>query len=466
MKRTRIGIIPITAFVFIGMLVVSCNKSLLNKKLDQLDYTIANKHIYIENFKRKVTLFQDSLQFATSDSLRWRYANQLYKSFYSYSLDSAMLYVKKMKKIAKQSGIRELILHSEIANVKVLYQHRNDQYAIELFEAIDTTGLDSDISLRREYRECGMALYRHFGNQVKDKALEKRYKKTCQALTKDFREMDSTTSLWIRIRSNELRAAHKPEEALRLMQSYWENKNLTEHDKSLIAYHIASIYRDMQDREGMKTWYAESAIHDLQVPVRNELSLYHLAMALYQDKEYTRASHYIKLTMKDHFQNNFETRTRETVEALDIINGAKEQMEKERFIILTSACIIFTVLLLTVFRLLKKNHQYTQQLKEHQQQLMETNKVLNRYNQQLTEANHIKENYLFKYMELAAFYINKAESVRHDLRKVAKSGGYDAIMALLRTPGNSKTEYKKFYQIFDETFLHIFPDFIKTSFHT
>ena len=78
----------------------------------------------------------------------------------------------------------------------------------------------------------------------------------------------------------------------------------------------------------------------------------------------------------------------------------------------------------------------------------------------LLEANDIKEAYLLKYMDLCSTYIDNIENYRSQLRKTAKTGGFEKIMENLRSANYTDAVLHDFYAEFDATFLKLFPDFV------
>ena len=77
-----------------------------------------------------------------------------------------------------------------------------------------------------------------------------------------------------------------------------------------------------------------------------------------------------------------------------------------------------------------------------------------------TVTNDIKEAYLLKYMDLCSTYIDNIENYRSQLRKTAKTGGFEKIMENLRSANYTDAVLHDFYAEFDATFLKLFPDFV------
>lgn len=89
------------------------------------------------------------------------------------------------------------------------------------------------------------------------------------------------------------------------------------------------------------------------------------------------------------------------------------------------------------------------------------NRKLSKVNSELKDANQIKDNYVSLYMKLSTHYIRQVDEERSHLIKMAKTDGLDGIMKYLRSPKYADEEYKNFYQIFDRTFMGLFPHFIE-----
>ena len=79
----------------------------------------------------------------------------------------------------------------------------------------------------------------------------------------------------------------------------------------------------------------------------------------------------------------------------------------------------------------------------------------------LTDANIIKENYVFRYMALSVKYLERQDEFRHSLLQTVKEDGLPAVRRRSSSPTESYQAFKAFYRIFDETFLGIYPDFVR-----
>lgn len=91
----------------------------------------------------------------------------------------------------------------------------------------------------------------------------------------------------------------------------------------------------------------------------------------------------------------------------------------------------------------------------------EANERLLHTNQTLTEANHIKEEYLGRFLSLSSSYISKMEEYRRILNKQAATGKLEELYRTLKSDRFINQELKEFYHNFDVSFLKIFPNFVE-----
>ena len=92
---------------------------------------------------------------------------------------------------------------------------------------------------------------------------------------------------------------------------------------------------------------------------------------------------------------------------------------------------------------------------------MQVNEKLGENNISLAEANHIKEEYIGRFLNLCSLYITKMENFHLSLTKVAKNGNPAELTKMLKANHSIDSELKEFYNEFDNAFLKIFPHFIR-----
>ena len=98
------------------------------------------------------------------------------------------------------------------------------------------------------------------------------------------------------------------------------------------------------------------------------------------------------------------------------------------------------------------------------QNLSQANEQLRLVNRELAQTGKVKEVYIAHYLDQCVTYLDKLESYRRSLAKLAMASRIDDLFKAIKSEQFIKDERKEFYQSFDKSFLELFPHFI-TSFN-
>ena len=437
----------ILSFVLL-LAAVSCS-SPLEKKLRELDDVIQHRENYARLFEHKTDSLRTAFANADCDSAKWSGAYALYNAYRNYQMDSAMLYLDRMADYPEYStSSLQSVLHTDI-----LISMRDYDRAADILQSIDTLSLAPE-EKALFFHNClllyaNMAVDEFLPQPVREEMLRKRYEYrkryiSCPAI-------DSFEH--IRRQAIQMYEDGKPEDAIPILEQLYEGCTSL-RKKEDAAYSLANAYLVAGNREMTEYWFAQSSVHSMKEPNRVYLSLYQLALMLFEDNDLKRASQYTRIAMTDALECNYSPR---------IFNSAISQLaivkavDRANFIEKTGLSVIiavFAVLLSVIAFLFARTYRQSTRLHEASLQLETTNG-------QLEEANKIKEGYVARYVILSADYLGKIEVFRHKLRVAMKEGDTDAINRLLRDPRFYEEEYRNFYRVFDETFLGIFPDFVE-----
>ena len=100
------------------------------------------------------------------------------------------------------------------------------------------------------------------------------------------------------------------------------------------------------------------------------------------------------------------------------------------------------------------------QLSELNQQLLHLNEQLVESNAQLTDANRVKEEYVGRFMRMCSVYVDRLDGMRKRVNRLVKTKRYDELNELVKTDSSKEQELDELYVNFDNTFLHLFPNFV------
>lgn len=431
----------LSAFCF---LILACTPPQLKSALKELDNVIENQDQYQQAFEQK----NDSLRIILSSG-SWESAEALYEEYLHFSADSAGRYIALMEKRATN---QEQSLKTAIAQCYLLGTAHYEENALSLFQSLKAPEVHA-AGLSLEYLATGVKIFTNLSRFSHPLLKDRDYSDSLKAYRNAYIARDTLSYEGRKLLAQSLRDNGNLERALTIFEDcYAQTPEQDFHQLTSIAYNMALLYGHMGDNDRKKTWLAKSAVYDFKAPNRDFLSLYELAMTLYQDRDYERAGRYISAHLENVYAGDFQAQVIRSSGAQNIIVEAALRAERQKQAVQAIAIIILGIFAFFILWLLVLRHK--QAIK-----LSKANADLEEVNAALSSANKIKDNYVFRYMDLSVQYLDKIEQYRHQLRQIARNQGTDALLKELRNAANY-ADYKEFYRIFDQTFLGIFPGFV------
>src|SRR5690606_30431119 len=223
---------------------------------------------------------------------------------------------------------------------------------------------------------------------------------------------------------------------------------------------MAYLYAQQGNIDRQQEFLAQAAMADIRASVKENLSFRNLAELMLDDGEINRANSYIKKSMDDANFYNARLRNIQTSKVFPIINKSyqleREHQRKRLQALLAAISVLSIFLIIATTKAIRQN----KRLAKARQALAETNLELKQLNSLLSESNHIKEEYIGRFLDLCSSYIDKMEDFRKSLNKKAVAGKFDEISKQLKSAEYLDEELREFYHNFDTAFLNIFPDFV------
>lgn len=258
-----------------------------------------------------------------------------------------------------------------------------------------------------------------------------------------------------------------------LLKSFEKSKN-NNRDYSILTSILAYLYESTGDKKKQKEFLTLSAISDIQSSIKENLSLRSLALELYEDGDITRANFYIKKSLKDANFFNARLRNIQISRILPIIDTAyeieKQNQEKKLrtlLVLITILAAIAVFALVFIFLQMKKISKARYEVSKINDKLVilnknlnEANEIQNNLNSFLSEANHIKEQYIHSFLEMCTEYIHRLENFKRIVAGKIKSGQSSEILKMIDSPQAANQELKELYNNFDKAFLNVYPTFV------
>lgn len=379
------------------------------------------------------------------DSQRKNLMYLLYEEYYTYSFPMASATLDRLQSVTTNREISigggRLIDDINISRAKLLSAAGMFLEAKEVIENVDTLSLTNDQKQRffsiakksywgyREYgenlidRSAVMEKIQYYGNR-----LDRLPNKDTTIL--EYREIQVTTLI----------SEGRYDEVDRICDYMIGLSTTNSHYYGVFTYYKAAINEYQGKMEEAVHWYAESAINDARLAVKENASLYSLAKILLGYGDVERSFRYTSIALKDALQYGSRLRPFQIGQSFPDIQNAYEvaQQRQKRitnlFIalmtLIAALFLVVIVFLIVMVSRQRKAHAKIKHMGDELQQMV----------QSLSEANAAKEEYLGLFLSMCSGYLDKMK--KH------------------LSMSQMEEELKFFYTTFDQAFLHLYPNFV------
>ncbi len=454
--------------------VYAGDSSRVDSLLLKLDQAIEKRPIYMEQKEVRLEKLRRQLFQAISDEDHFAILGALLDEYRSFNTDSALRVAEEREQIAMRIGNREYMDNARMNKADVLGLTGMYKEAMDLMRDIHAEQLSEN--LRPYYYH----IYRTIYGLMADYAVTKNERILYAELTDRYRDSllqvnKDNLLIYTLIRSDQYNVRNEYDKAICLLTDYLARQEEDEHEVAIGAYTLSESYRLKGDREKEKEFLIVSAIADMKTAVREYISLRKLAVLLYQEGDIERAYSYVKICMEDAAACNARLRKLEILEIFPIINDAyqqktEKQQEQMEWTLLSISILSFFLLLAIfyVYKQMKKLAVARREVIDANKRLKELNEELHLSMLKLKEANHsiaensyLKEEYIGRYMDQCSIYLEKMDTYRRSLGKIAAAGNMDELYKTIKSSKFIEGELKKFYANFDDAFLQLFPAFVE-----
>lgn len=428
--------------------------------LDSLDRLINQRYIYTRQKEKQIQEIKLRLRNKLSPDERFRTLGYLVDAYRAFSIDSQAVYVKRQIELSNKLNNNDLQIQAQLNLVECFYNSGMYKEANELLEKMGRKRLPSYIL--PYYYHLKRTLYGLLADYSLQPDIRDNYTKQLNLYRDSILQVNSPSSFtYCVVKSDELTARHDYAQALQILRERLAQDDLNSHDRGIIYYCMAEIFAQTQQSDSTKIYYALSAQCDLKASVREYVSLHRLAEQLFHEGDIERAYAYIKCSVEDAKACNARVRSLEFMPVFTIIEEVYQaQIQKQKALSITFTyitCAFCVILLITFVILFFQNHK----LNSVKEKLNQTNKHLQTVNNSLIESNHVKEEYLSRYMDQCAVYIDKMDDYRRSLNKLASMGKVEELAKNLKSQNIINNERRMFYAEFDQSFLKLYPDFVE-----
>jgi len=424
---------------------LSCNRSVIGSEtreaIKTLDRTLADAPIYEEARQRSI----DSLkaQLATTDASHLPSCyGKLHDIYYSFKSDSAMHYTALEYQAAVSCGNEKHRVNSllNIAQLNNIIGNYTDTKTI-----LDGLNRDSLSSAHLSRMYSVYNILHEYSSIISLDPMQAAYHR---AKAMEYKDSLLAMGENIFVHTHKLMVEGEMDEALEIIKKYCDSLPIDHPKKSMATFLVSIIYREKggdYDNEEI-TYLVRSVTSDIITARKDHTAMIQLANILFEKGDQKRAYRYINKALEDATMCKVNLKMESTSQLMPIISDAYEHMVRRNYLLFS---LVLAVICLISFLLIQSLISQKKQKKE-----------LAVINRQLGEASNIKNTYITRLILECNRRIERLDQYRKELNCKAKNADMDVLLRELRSQSFSEKEWQSFYEVFDSTFLSIFPSFV------
>lgn len=440
----------------------------LDNLLEQRKALIDNKNKDINRLKKNLTTSENTLK-------RLQTYEQLFEEYYVFQFDSAMTYLNKGIKLAKETQNTYYYNSNTISKAELLSIGGLYSEAIHEIEQVDTTGLDK--AQHFEYYFSLFRIHTYWADFCNDKTYTPTHRlKAQEYLKKAMPFCDETAKTYeYYLGEYAVFVLNNPQAArthyVKAINQLPQNSRFY----AMSCFALSGSYGNEGNTEKQEEFLLLSSIADIENCTMENFALQNLAMYIFEHNkdELDLAQQYIQTALEDaHFYNN-RLRIIEISSKLPVIVSSYQQTLNQRNKVQMTAIIAISLLLLfllsAVFYIVKQTKRLSlqqQELQKNNNQLSELNTQQKELNTQLHDLNALlvdtnskRERLAKLYIDLCAKYIARLKKQQTLVKRKIKANQITELLSQLSSERLSEEDAATFLSRFDKAFLDLYPDF-------
>lgn len=450
---------------------------ILKSEIANVDAKLKRRDEYIAQKEERLQTLKQLLQRADmTDRRRYDINKELAAEYRPYQFDSAIVYQNRNIEVARRLGDWDLRNESYLSLaylycISGLYFEAHNALAHE----VDTTTLShsqlESYYLAQRKLNDELSLY-SLDDEIRQMAAQRQnfYRR------KLLETMEPGSDIRLEFEAAEAIQQQDYNRAEKIALMRLQNHTPSDHDYAKAAYQLALIARLQGNTQKMMIWQARSACTDIELAVRDNISLNELAHNLlihYGDAE--RSMRYMRIVMDDTRFFNSRLRPWQDAKALADIEQAYNQHKSrlERLNRTVTWLVIAMVMILSgvvVYITRQRNRlsaartalqQSNSDLHVSNARLEQTNGKLKEVNKKLIDSDRVKEEYIGTFLMICSEHIDQINEIRRHVKRQLRDGKVDELRREYNSTESQQAALTEFYTLFDTTFLNLYPTFVE-----
>ena len=406
--------------------------------LDSLDSSLAIRHEIEAGRQRYI----DSLvALQKNDTTRHCLIMEIGEAYTGFDNDSALVYFTSGVNLGAPENLPYRWKFASLLPLNGFFET-----AVNAFDSIDVAEVPD--SLLASYYDSGRQMYSYIA------AFFRAYPEVAAPYEKKALDMQAKLLTVLPRRSPEYRFNEaeyhflngRTEVARVLLEEVMENKGISSKMRARAAHHLSSLAKGDGDIDAYTYYLAISATADVQSATREVASLQELGSTVYAAGDIDRAYTYLSSALDNAVECGAPLRMIESSRSLPIIerahtaNLAKTRRYVHYVIVAMSVLVLVLIIVLFVLR--------------HEMSKMKA------LQENLRAANTAKEVYISQFLQLCSIYMDKLNQFCKIATRKLAAGQADELYRMTKSGKFVEEQSREFYEVFDNAFLHIYPNFV------
>ncbi|MDE6859359.1 MAG: hypothetical protein K2J65_02985 [Duncaniella sp.] len=413
--------------------------------LDLLDKELERRGKYVENHRKKIDSLRRVIA-VTKDSVRLiSLYSSLGKSFDPINADSAVMYYTRGLEIGKSVGDAIAVQRFFIMRASEFRKMGAVHEGIKDLEHVRDAGVRAE----------NLDLFYDTGREI-NFSMSSFYPYTdatagyiSQGLEFAKREIDvlHPGSLRYLLCQGLIHLAQNDQDiAMEFMHEILRNADITDHEYSVAATLLGEQYVKIGKTDDAIYYFALGALSNVYRANRHGTALLRLGEVLYANKDTVRAHNYLSVALENALLANSKMNASLISGAFMPVANDIQQHNNRRVAMLgfLTVCLVGVLVLLGRMYVAKRREML----------------VVQNVRLALAEANRSKETYMSQFMNLCSSYMESLEEFNRMCRRKITAGQSEDLLKVIKAGKVMDDQRKKFYDIFDDSFLHIYPTFV------
>lgn len=445
------------------LLILICPKGFsatpsLDAMLAQLDHYLMKSSDYVDKKESRIAEWRRVLEKAVSDEKRYEASIHLFEEYKSYKYDSAYSYAHHSLQLAQRLQNSGYIAESNGAIVFCLLSSGLFKEAFDVIGKIDISHVP--LANKISYYSLYSRLYYDIADYNHEAPFQDEYIRKGSLYTDSLLTLLPEKGMkWWYFTSQKQMKERQYDACIYSFKTMLERKDVDPHTEAIIASSLGWVYGEQGDKDQTLTYLIRAAIGDIRSATKETTALRVLAGLLYERGDINRVNRYVKSALEGANFYNARQRKIEIGSILPIIEQDRFDIVKKQRNVLIGGITLFSILFILLFTATLIIYKQMKKLRTARQTIVERNQQLQQINEELSEANNIKDEYIGYSFYLNSEYIGKMENLYKMINRKIAAKQFDDLRTSFKE-STLNNERDNMYASFDETFLKLFPNFI------